>query len=45
MERESNIDCDRSADIEPQIMGYRSNSNPENSAIRAESPILPLTER
>ena len=45
MERESKTDCDCSADIEPQIMEYRPNSNPENSAaIRAESPILPLTE-
>lgn len=34
-----------SADIGPQRMEYRPNSNPENSAsIRAESPILSLTE-
>jgi len=45
MERESNTDCDCSADIESQILQYRPNSNPENSAgIRAESPILSLME-
>jgi len=45
MERESNTDCDCSADIEPQIMEYWPNSNPENSAsIRGKSTILSLTE-
>jgi len=45
MERESNTDCDCSVDIEPQIMEYQPNSNPEKSAgIRAESPILSLTD-
>jgi len=46
MKRESNIECDCSDDIGPQIMEYRPNSNPENSAgIRSELPILSLTEQ
>jgi hypothetical protein len=46
MEHKSYTAFDRSTDIGPQIMEHRPNSNPENSAvIRAESPILSLTER
>jgi len=45
MDSESNNDCDWSADIEPQIMLYLPNSNPENNAAnRAESLILQLSE-